>query len=135
MREERHCRNPDPQKQFLAARPKGSRRDLGESGARITSIRYKGLDDLVKFVSMTPQPFLNHIERGGRHLYFFVLPFSGGLVVTYVGLDRRIEGEYITINRMTGRFSPSAKPTFDAQSLDLPILEVEATDLLDAMDD
>jgi len=100
---------------------------------RTTAIRYKRLDDLVKFVSMTPQPFLNHIERGGKHVYFFLLPFSGGLVVSYFSADKKIEGEYITINRMTGRFSASTKPTFDAQSLDLPILEVDGTDVLDAM--
>lgn len=100
---------------------------------RTTSIRYKRLDDLVKFVSMTPQPFLNHIERGGKHLYFFVLPFSGGLVVSYFAADKKIDGEFVTINRMTGRFSPSSRPTFDAQSLDLPILEVESTDLLDTI--
>ncbi len=100
---------------------------------RVTSIRYKRLDDLVKFVSMTPQPFLNHVERDGKHLYFFLLPFSGGLVVSYFAAEKKVEGEYVTLNRMSGRFSPSSKPTFDAQSIDLPILEVEATDLLYAM--
>ena len=103
------------------------------TSTRLTSIRYKRLDDLVKFVSMTPQPFLNHLERDGKHLYFFLLPFSGGLVVTYFAADKKIEGEYITLNRMSGKFSFSSKPTFDAQALDLPILEVDRTDLLDAM--
>ncbi len=106
---------------------------MAESTRRTTAIKYRRLDDLVKFVSMTPQPFLNHIERAGKHLYFFVLPFSGGLLVSYLSADKKIEGEYITINRMSGRFSASSKPSFDAQSLDMPILEVEATDLLDAM--
>lgn len=106
---------------------------MPETTTRLTSIRYKRLDDLVKFVSMTPQPFLNHIERDGRHLYFFVLPFSGGLLVSYFAADKKVEGEYVTINRMSGRFSPSSRPTFDAQSIDLPILEVEATDLLEVM--
>jgi hypothetical protein len=106
---------------------------LAEAG-RLSSIRYKRLDDLVKFVSMTPQPFLNHAERQGKHLYFIVLPFSGGLIVSYIAADKKIEGEFITVNRMTGRFSPSSKPTFDAQSLDLPILEVEAADLLDGLE-
>jgi hypothetical protein len=106
---------------------------LVEPTTRLASIRYKRLDDLVKFVSMTPQPFLNHIERGGKHLYFFVLPFSGGLVISYFAADKKIDGEFITINRMSGRFTSSSKPTFDAQSLDLPILEVEATDILDAV--
>ncbi len=101
--------------------------------SRFSSIRYKRLDDLAKFVSMTPQPFLNHVERDGKHLYFFVLPFSGGLVVSYFAADKKIEGAYVTLNRMTGTVSSSSKPTFDAQSLDLPILEVDATDLLDAM--
>ncbi len=100
---------------------------------RLNSIRYRRLDDLVKFVSMTPQPFLNHVEREGKHLYFFILPFSGGLVVSYFAAEKKIEGEYVTLNRMSGRLSPSSKPTFDAQSIDLPILEVEATDLLDSM--
>jgi hypothetical protein len=98
---------------------------------RLTSVRYKRLDDLVKFVGMTPQPFLNHLERDGKHLYFFVLPFSGGLVVYYVEADKKLEGEYISINRMSGKFSSSSRPTFEAQSIDLPILEVEATDLLE----
>jgi hypothetical protein len=106
---------------------------LAEPATRLTSIRYKRLDDLVKFVSMTPQPFLNHIERNGKHLYFFLLPFSGGLVVYYFAADKKVDGEYITINRMSGRFSSSSKPSFDAQSLDIAILEVDATDVLDAM--
>ena len=100
---------------------------------KVSALRYKKLDDLVKFVSMTPSPFLNHIERGGKHLYFFLLPFSSGLVVSYFATDTRVEGEYLTINRMSGRFSASSKPTFDAQSLDIAILEVESTDLLDVM--
>lgn len=83
---------------------------------------------------MTPQPFLNHVERAGKHLYFFVLPFSSGLVVTYHEAQSKIEGEYVTVNRMTGRLSTSSRPTFDAQSLDLPVLEVESTTLLDAME-
>lgn len=100
---------------------------------RLTSIRYTRLDDLVKFVSISPAPFLNHMERGGRHLYFFVLPFSGGLILPYYSSETRVEGEYLTLNRMTGLSSASRKPSFDAQSLDIPILEVESTDLVDAM--
>lgn len=99
----------------------------------VTTIRYKRLDDLVKFLSMTPAPFLNHAERDGRHLYFAVLPFSGGMVVYFFSAEKRIEGEYVTFNRMSGAVTPSLKPSFDAQSLDFPILEVEATDLLDSM--
>lgn len=106
---------------------------MAEPTMRLTSVRYKRLEDLVKFVSMSPSPFVNHIERDGKHLYFLLLPFSGGLVVFYFAADKKIEGDYITLNRMSGTVSASSKPTFNAQSLDLPILEVEATDLLDAM--
>lgn len=97
------------------------------------SIKYKRLDDLVKFVSMSPSPFVNHAERGGKHYYFVAFPFSGGLVVSYFAADKKIEGEYITVNRMSGKFTANSKPSFDAQSLDLPILEVESTDILDSM--
>ena len=96
-------------------------------------MRYKRLEDLVKFVSMTPQPLLNHLERGGKHLYFVLLPFSGGLVVSYFVADRRIEGAYVTLNRMSGTVSPPNRPSFDAQSIDLAILEVDGTDLFDAV--
>jgi hypothetical protein len=108
------------------------RRPLAEA-TRTTAIRYKRLDDLVKFLSMTPAPFLNHAQRAGRHLYFIALPFSGGLLVYYFSSEKRVEGEYVTLNRMSGAVSASGKPSFDAQSLDMPILEVEATDLLDTM--
>jgi hypothetical protein len=106
---------------------------LSDSAPRVTMIRYKRLDDLVRFVSMTPQPFVNHVEKDGKQVYFFLLPFSGGLVVCYFASETKIEGDYLTLNRMTGKIYPSGKPSFDAQSLDLAILEVEATDLLDSM--
>lgn len=99
----------------------------------VTSIKFKRLDDLAKFVSMTPAPFLNHVQKGAKHFYFLLLPFSGGLLVYYYSADKKIEGEYVTLNRMSGAVTWTSKPSFDAQSLDLPILEVEATDLLDEM--
>jgi len=106
---------------------------MGLEETRLTSIKYQSLDDLVKFVCMTPQPFLNHIEREGKHLYFFLFAFLGGLVVYYFAGDRKIEGSYVSLNRRSGVISSLNKPTFDAQSIDLPILEVESTDLLNIM--
>ena len=103
------------------------------SETKLFRIRYKRLDDLVKFVSMTPQPFLNHAQQGGQHIYFFMLPFSGGLAVYYFASDQRVEGEFISLNRMSGKFSPASKPSFDAQSVDFPILEVDSTNVLDDM--
>ena len=101
--------------------------------SRVTSMRFKRLDDLAKFVSMTPAPFLNHAQKGARHLYFIVLPFSGGLLLYYYSAEKKIEGEYVTLNRMSGTVSSTHKPSFDAQALDLPILEIESTDLLEEM--
>jgi hypothetical protein len=106
---------------------------LADQTKGVTTIRYKRLDDLVKFLSMTPAPFLNHAERDGKHLYFSALPFSGGIVVYFFSAEKKIEGEYVTFSRMSGAVTSSMKPSFDAQSLDFPVLEVEATDLLDAM--
>jgi hypothetical protein len=100
---------------------------------RFTFVGYKKLDDLVKLVSMSPQPFLNHMERDGRHFYFFVMPLSGAPIIYYFAADKKVEGEYITLNRMSGRFSSSNKPTFDAQSTDVSILEVDRADFLDIM--
>lgn len=82
---------------------------------------------------MSHLPFLNHIERDGKHFYFYLLPFSGAPLVYYFGADKKVEGGYITLNRVSGRFSFSNRPTFDAQSTDVPILEVDRADMLDLM--
>ena len=100
---------------------------------RFISIGYKRLDDIVKLVSMSQVPFLNHVERDGRHFYFFLLPFSAAPVVYHFAGDKKIDGEYITLNRMSGQSSFSNRPTFDAQPIDVPILEVDTADFLDLM--
>lgn len=73
------------------------------------------------------------VNGTSKHLYFFILPFSSGLAVKHWATDKKIEGEYIRVNPTSGRFSPTIKPTFDAQSIAFPILEVKLTVLLGVM--
>lgn len=99
------------------------------SGRSHSVIKYRTIEDLVKFVSMTPQPFLNHIEVRGRHVYFFYVPFSGGIVVCFAEATKGSVGSYVVMNRISGQISYSDRPKLDPQSSDIPILEVGATDL------
>jgi len=92
--------------------------------------KYRKLDDLVLFVSLTPQPYLNRIQRGGKQIYFFQVPLIGAQSVYYAVDDRPSSSKYIICNRMTGKISFSEKPSFDAQSSDVAILDVEFTDVL-----
>jgi hypothetical protein len=89
--------------------------------------------DLVRFITLTPQPFLNHVEHGGRHFYFFYLPLSSSPMLYYAEAERKVDGSYITFSRMSGNINFSGKPSFDAQSLDIPVLEVESTSLTELL--
>lgn len=102
--------------------------------SRVTSIKYKTLDDLVKFVCITPAPILNHVERNGRHFYFFHMPFSNSVTLYFAEESKKIDGSYISVNRMSGKITAVARPSFDAQALDIPLLEVQATDLTGYME-
>jgi hypothetical protein len=96
----------------------------------VSLTKYQKLDDLVLFVSLMPQPYLNRVQRGAKKIYFFQLPLIGNQSVYYAVDDRPSSSKYITCNRMTGKTAFAEKPSFDAQSSDVVILDVESTDVL-----
>ena len=98
----------------------------------IIRTRFKSLEDLVLFVSLSPQTYLNHIMRNGKHLYYYQMPLIGAHSINYALDSRSATGKYIACNRMTGKISFQDRPSFDAQCTDVPILEVESTNLIPA---
>lgn len=92
--------------------------------------KFKAFDDLVRFVGMSPTPFLFHVELEGRHVYFVqIMGLGGGTMVYYTELDRRIKEKYVVLNRFRGEISFSDQPSSDGQSVPISIFELEKTNI------
>ena len=92
--------------------------------------KLRAFDDLVRFVGMSPTPFLFHIEVEGTHVYFVqITSFGGGRMIYYTELDKRIEEKYVVFNRFRGEISFSDQFSSDGQSAHIPIFELEKTNI------
>jgi len=82
-------------------------------------------------VALSSTPFLQHAEVEGRHEYFFhTALLLGKPVIYYTVLEERIGRRYIVYNKFNDTISFSDKLEADGQSIYIPILEVESTNLL-----
>jgi hypothetical protein len=87
-------------------------------------------NDLVRFVGMSPNPFLFHVELEGKHLYFIqITSFGGGRMIYYTELEERIQEKYVVFNRFRGEISFSDQFSSSGQSAHIPIFELEKTNL------
>ena len=94
--------------------------------------KLKGFDDLVRFVGMSPTPFLFHVNIGGKHIYFVqIMSLGGGKMVYYAELEQKIKEKYVVFNRYRGEVSFSDQFKSDGQSAHVPIFELEATNVFD----
>jgi hypothetical protein len=94
-------------------------------------VKFSGLDDMVRLVALSPTPFLQHAEVNGKHVYFFhAALLIGKPVIYYTILEERVEKRYIVYNKFRDTISFSDKLEADGQSIYIPILEVESTNLL-----
>lgn len=92
-----------------------------------TYIKFKSLIDLVRFITISPTPFLHYVNLDGHNLYFVQIAGLGERVLYYVELDKKIEEKYIVYNRFRDAISFSSKLESDGQSISIPTLEVEKT--------
>lgn len=92
--------------------------------------KLKAFNDLVRFVGLSPTPFLFHIELEGKHLYFIqITSFGGGRMIYYSELEERIEEKYVVFNRFRDEISFSDQFSSGGQSAHIPIFELEKTNL------
>ncbi|WP_309493623.1 hypothetical protein [Candidatus Hecatella orcuttiae] len=94
--------------------------------------KLKTLEDMVKLVAFSPAPMLQHTVVEGRQVYF-IQSFSivGKPLVYYLERDEKLESKYVVYNRFNDTISFSDKPGSDGQSVYIPIIEIEKTNLLD----
>ena len=89
------------------------------------------LEDLVKLVSLSPSPFIQHTTIKNENIYFIQSLVTMSQPMIYLFKTReKIEKKYVVYNRFSDEITFSDKLGQDGQSLYIPILEVEKTNLL-----
>ena len=63
---------------------------------RLSYAKLKAFNDLVRFVGMSPTPFLFHVQLEEKHLYFIqITSFGGGRMIYYTELEELIQEKYV----------------------------------------
>lgn len=94
-------------------------------------IQFSRLDDLVKLVALSPGSFIQHVAVEGKHIYFIQSLMMTSKPMVYIFRSKeKIEKNYVVYNRFSDEITFSAQPGQDGQSIYIPILEVERTNIL-----
>ena len=91
-------------------------------------IQFKAFNDFVRFVTLSPTPFIQHLKVNSRDVYFVQIGFREP-VLYYVERESEIAEKYVVYNRFRDIISFSNKFESDGQSIFVPILEVERTNI------
>jgi len=96
--------------------------------------KLKSLDDIVRLVSLSPAPFIEYVNWGGRNVYFVhTLTLLGPPMVYYVERADRVKEKYVVFNRYKDEVSFSNQLGTDPQSVYIPILELEKTNIFEKL--
>ena len=95
-------------------------------------IQFKNVTDFIRFITISPTPFILYIKLNDHHVYFIQMAGLGERVLYYVELEKKIEEQYVVYNRFRDTISFSRKLESDGQSVNIPILEVEKTNAFQA---
>ncbi|MFQ5762837.1 MAG: hypothetical protein ACE5PO_07360 [Candidatus Bathyarchaeia archaeon] len=100
---------------------------------RLIFSQLASLPDLVRLVSVSPTPFLEHASMGGKDVYFIhAITLAGPPMVYYVELREKLTNKYIVFNRYKDEITFSDTLGSDPQSAYIPILEVKRTNIFPA---
>jgi hypothetical protein len=92
-------------------------------------IQFKTFNDFIRFITFSPTPFVQHITIKDHNVYFVQIAGFGERVLYYVEMDEAVKEKYIVYNRFRDTVSFSDKKESDGQSVSIPILEVERTNV------
>ncbi|UCH37983.1 MAG: hypothetical protein JSV76_02110 [Candidatus Bathyarchaeota archaeon] len=93
-----------------------------------TYVQFKAFNDFIRFVTLSPTPFIQHVRLNDHDVYFVHIGFREQMLY-YVELDQPIAEKYVIYNRFRDVVSFSDKLESDGQSVTVPILEVERTNV------
>jgi hypothetical protein len=100
-----------------------------------TYLKYRTLEDMLKVIVYSAQsalgltPMLYHIVDNGREILFIQTGTVGGNIVHFVIQEQKPKEKFIQLKRFTGEFSFLDNIGTDAQSIYVPILELESSTL------
>jgi hypothetical protein len=100
-----------------------------------TYLKYRTLEDMLKVIVYSAQsalgltPMLYHIVDNGREILFIQTGTVGGNIVHFVTQEQKPKEKFIQLKRFTGEFSFLDNIGTDAQSIYVPILELESSTL------
>jgi len=101
----------------------------------IIYLKYQNLEDMLKVIIYSAQsmlgviPMLYHINHNGRHFLFLQTGAVGGITVHYVVQNEKPVKKFIQLKRLSGEYSFIESIGADAQSLYVPILQLEKSTL------
>jgi hypothetical protein len=94
-------------------------------------LKYKTLEDMLKVILFSAQspfgftPMLYHINYNNQQVLFIQTGMVGGVIIHYITESDKPVKKFIQLRRLTGEFSFVDSIGTDAQSLYIPILELE----------
>jgi hypothetical protein len=94
-------------------------------------VQLRTLKDLVMLVASSPtMNVIQHLENGGRHLYFIIGGTLNEIFLYFVRQDSSLDGSFITYNTYTGEIGTSEKVMHEPNINSFPVVEIENQDLL-----
>jgi hypothetical protein len=102
----------------------------------IVYLKYQNLQDMLKVIIYSAQsmlgvvPMLYHINHDGRHVLFLQTGAVGGVTVHYVVQNEKPAKKFIQLKRLSGEYAFIDGIGTDAQSLYVPILQLEKSTLV-----
>lgn len=101
----------------------------------IIYLKYKSLEDMLKVIIYSAQsmlgvmPMLYYINYSNKHVLFIQTGTVGAGTVHYVLQNEKPSKKFIQLKRLSGQFSYIDTIGTDAQSLYVPILDLDKSSL------
>jgi hypothetical protein len=98
-------------------------------------LKYRTLEDMLKVILSSSQsvfsyiPMLYHINYNNQEILFIQTGAIGGVIIHYIVQNEKPNKKIIELKRLTGKFSFIDSIGTDAQSIYIPILELEKSTL------
>ena len=94
-------------------------------------VQLKTIRDLVMLVASSPATnVIQHLENGGKHVYFVIGGTLSEVFTYLVKLDEPIEGSFITYNSYKGEIGSSEKIASEPNMNSFPIIEIMNQNLI-----
>ncbi|MFL6310453.1 MAG: hypothetical protein ACJ70R_01395 [Nitrososphaera sp.] len=101
----------------------------------IVYLKYRNLEDMLKVIIYSAQsmlgaiPMLYYINYNSNHVLFIQTGAVGGVTIHYIAENQKPNKKFIQLKRLSGEFTFIDSIGTDAQSLYIPILELEKSTL------